>query len=424
MPRQRGILDVYVKKALLTHPFLLSSLVVMLLLAAPALAQNPNEPKYQFEIAAQPLSAALIEFNHVTGQQVAADSSAIKHIESNAVSGELTAREALKEMISGRPLEWVQVNGNNFALRSISSPMPPPRAASVQEEIIIFGTKQGVSLQNTIESVALFTERDMFDQALFEAQDIPALTANVTNTVGLFNIAIRGINSRGFGGSGAGRTSNVYIDGAPASINGLSGAFNLWDVEQVEILRGPQSTTQGRNALAGAMVIKTSDPEYEFNGKVMGIVGSEDTRQASAMLTGPLIDNQVAYRLALDYREQDFNGFNVPVGVSTDASDATTARGKLLIEPDAIQDLRVELNLQYTDYLNSGRGNSVIGPNAGTPEAIGFDPFDLDDYDFRAGEGKNEATRFITDVSYRFSDRWRTVLVATYDDTKRLINNN
>ncbi|MEM6554526.1 MAG: TonB-dependent receptor [Pseudomonadota bacterium] len=294
----------------------------------------------------------------------------------------------------------------------------------IETPIIVTGTKQNLGLQDTQASVSVVTEELIDEQAIFELSDILLRTANVTQTAGPFAFSIRGVNSGGVGGAGTGRTANIYIDGAPASLNGLSSAFNLWDIDQVEILRGPQSTTQGRNALAGAVIMQSADPEYQFGAKGRALVGTDNTYQASGVITGPIIEDQVAFRLAADYREQDFetlNGFtNEPEG----ASDATTLRAKLLVEPNAIPDLRVEVIAQYVDFFTSGDGSGVIRPDASSPEAVGFDPFDRVNFDFRAGVVENENFRLLTDVTYDFTDHWSGQLVATYDDTERFIDNN
>ncbi|MEM1111228.1 MAG: TonB-dependent receptor [Pseudomonadota bacterium] len=293
---------------------------------------------------------------------------------------------------------------------------------AVLEEVLVYGTKRGISIQETYDSVAVFTGAEFEEQALFKLEEVLLRSPNVTidTNAGLRGVSLRGIYSSGLNNSG-GRTINTYIDGAPLSAEGSGIVFNLWDVDQVEILLGPQATTQGRNALAGAIVAKTADPEYQFGGKVRALGASDDTWQGSAMITGPIVDDQLAYRLSYDYREEDYDGFNAVNLVDNQRNDSTQARAKLLFEPAAIAGLRAELIINYTDFFSSGNGTRVIAPDDDTPEAASFDPFDLVDYDARSGENEYENTRYILDTQYVLDDHWYLAFVGSYEDVEREI---
>src|SRR3546814_15009590 len=76
----------------------------------------------------------------------------------------------------------------------------------------------------------------------------------------------------------------MQVDGRPLGFNELIfGNASLWDVQQVEVFRGPQSTIQGRNSIAGAVVLKTNDPTYYTEGAAQFQGGELDERQGSAM---------------------------------------------------------------------------------------------------------------------------------------------
>ena len=80
---------------------------------------------------------------------------------------------------------------------------------------------------------------------------------------------------------------------------------STWDVETVEIFQGPQTTTRGPNAIAGAVVVQTKDPTYEYEAALRGLGGNYETYQGSGMVSGPLIDEQLAFRAVVDYRDAD-----------------------------------------------------------------------------------------------------------------------
>ncbi|MEM6914418.1 MAG: TonB-dependent receptor, partial [Pseudomonadota bacterium] len=287
-------------------------------------------------------------------------------------------------------------------------------------------TKQNKSIQQTYESVEVLTEDDLDKRAIYELQDVLIRTPNVnTANEGLFNFSIRGIGSGGVRGSvNVGRTSNVYLDGAPVTAEGSISAFNLWDVAQVEVLRGPQSTIQGRNALAGAIVVQTADPEYEFGARFRALVAEDNTYQGSAMVTGPIVEDQIAFRVAVDYREQDFNTLNAATDTRIGDNEAFTARGKLLFEPEAISDLRLELGVNYNDFFTSGTNQRFGVPPFGSPGSEDFDVFERVGFDPRDGRVNNENLRLYAELQYDLSPEFKLVTLATYDDTERAITNN
>ncbi|MEM0955476.1 MAG: TonB-dependent receptor [Pseudomonadota bacterium] len=409
---------------LLTSYFrIFTSLCLALLLSFSVYAE---EVSLATAIDAQPLGTALNTLSELTDVVILAPTELVEGHTSGAVPSGLSALEAARMMVSGAGLSVVESDSGALVVKAGRPTAPATSVMSPQlkvEEVVVYGTKQGVSIQETFASAEVLTMEALQERAMYELADVMLRTPNVSGDGSLFSTSIRGVSSQGVGGAGTGRTTNVYLDGAPASNNALPGIFNLWDVAQVEVLRGPQATTQGRNALAGAIVMQSADPEFEPSGRVRVLGGNQETYEASVMATGPLIDEQVAFRLAYDYREQDFGGFNVPVQQNDQFTESTTARAKLLIVPEALPDLRAEFNLSWTDLLNAGRARRVISPPGDDPARDDFDPFELENWDARGGIVDNESIRFITDLGYQLSDVWRVQFLATADQTERVIQN-
>lgn len=218
--------------------------------------------------------------------------------------------------------------------------------AGITESVIVRGERGSRALRDTAASVAVY------DDALLERRplrvgttellaQIPNVTSTGTNN---FAPAIRGADGTGpaqgadafFAGTRP--RLNIQIDGRPASYNEVVfGDVGLWDVEQVEMFRGAQSTLQGRNAVAGTLVVRTKDPSYEPEARLRVGIGSLGTRQLSGMLSGPLVSERVAARIAFDTStsESFVDGFAPFEGVQEPGDfDTLTVRGKLLVEPD------------------------------------------------------------------------------------------
>jgi len=217
-------------------------------------------------------------------------------------------------------------------------------APSPLEEVVVTGEKSGRSLQDTPASVAVITAKRIDDEKIVGLFDVLDRTANVSQTYGPSGFTIRGINSTGVSGGGSGALATVYVDGAPLPERHLNvSPIDMWDVAQVEVLRGPQSTLQGRNALAGAIVIRTQDPTFHWTGRARVQLTDADERIFSAAGGGAIIADQLAFRLSVEDRKSDGFIYNTTRQADEAPLDATTFRGKLLLTPDAIPGLRSRL---------------------------------------------------------------------------------
>lgn len=401
----------------------------LMLLAATAAYAQEREAKH-VDIEGGPLYESLLEVGRLFDTDIIAPESVVGDRAAPPLSGRFALETALTALLDDTGLSFRrspnggiiiaqrQANPRRSQPRPAEAIEPPAESPAVVETIVVTGTKRNLPLQDTYTSVAVVTAEDITRQVLIDVGDFILRTPNVSTFGGLNDTSIRGVNFTGFGRVNQAAAGSVYVDGSPNSFNGNQGAFNLWDVSQIEILRGPQSTTQGRNALAGAIIVATADPEYDFGASARVRIGQEQNRQYSAMVTGPIVPDQVAFRLAADFREVDFDVIDVTTGRDTRFQEAETIRGKLLVEPNAISELRIELNAQYvnTDF---GDFNLVAAPVAvGEPGFEDFDPFGNETFTFNRLEF-NEVNRFIGEVGYELSDNWSLLLLGTYEDVTR-----
>lgn len=287
--------------------------------------------------------------------------------------------------------------------------------------VIVTAGKISRSLLDTPTSVSVLTARDLERRAgLTTAKDLLEYTPNIS-LVGTGNQAptVRGVDGTGaakgadafFAGSRP--RLNVQVDGRPASYNEVTfGDSGLWDVAHVEILRGAQSTLQGRNAIAGTIITKTKDPTFEPEAAVRVAGGNFEQRRYSAMLSGPISEDSVAFRLAGDYMaKQTFvDGFEAYPGVADPGEfRALNLRGKLLFEPKSIEGLRTLITLNHSDYSNPQTEN-VDRPFSKHQSDFPFQPV-----------FEPKTTSLIADTSYVLDERLTLegVLSATDLGVKR-----
>ena len=219
-----------------------------------------------------------------------------------------------------------------------------PAASSADSgDIIVTGQKTNRTLQETPASVAVVTSESISNQNLISVYDILERTPNLAVDGNKTTFSIRGIDAFSVSGGGDGALASVYLDGAVMPRTALTaGPLDLYDIAQVEVFRGPQSTVQGRNALAGAVIIRTTDPSYEWTGRFRALMTDKDgQRRVGAAIGGPLVDGQLAFRLAGEIARADGLIHNVTTHRDADRRESETLRAKLLLTPDFLPALRV-----------------------------------------------------------------------------------
>ena len=233
-----------------------------------------------------------------------------------------------------------------------TTPEEQPPAPSTNT-IIVTGEKIDRTLQETVASVSVTTAEQIEEQNIQTLQEIYNRTANLSETYGSYGFTIRGMSNRGVSGGGNGALATVYIDGAPMPTTVLHAApTDTWDVSQVEIFRGPQSTLQGLNALAGAVHVRTRDPQFYWDGRAQVRATLEEDYQISAAAGGPILDDQLAFRVTADYRDERGVIYNPTLDAYEDDLSALNLRGKLRWRPDALPGF--EAKLGFTHYERDG----------------------------------------------------------------------
>lgn len=181
-----------------------------------------------------------------------------------------------------------------------------PTHAAVIEEVVVTAQKREQNVQEVGIAVSALTGRQMEQLGFTNAQQVTAMAPGVStvqpNGEANYSIAIRGVANSDF-------TTNVespiavYLD--EVYISQASGTgFMLFDMERVEILRGPQGTLYGRNATGGLAHFLTKKPTEEFEGYARVTAGSYDQIKLEGAIGGALTDNFMA-RLSVSTNDHD-----------------------------------------------------------------------------------------------------------------------
>lgn len=240
-----------------------------------------------------------------------------------------------------------------------------PAAEEAEDDgIIVTGLRRSESLQDVPAAVTAFDSQAITNAGIERPSDFIALTSNVTlvetQNAGNAFVIIRGITQN--------RNSEpsvaVIVDGVQ-QVNPAQFNQDLFDIEQIEVLKGPQGGLYGRNAIGGAIIINTKKPTGEFAGNITAGIDNGFGYFLRGGVSGPVAEN-VFFRVAGSY--YDTNGFipNTFLGEDADPLQDFSLRGNLLVEAsDQLTfDLRASVNQLRTQglYYNIVPDVNVIAP--------------------------------------------------------------
>ena len=206
---------------------------------------------------------------------------------------------------------------------------------SAVEEIIVHGELRANTLMSTPSSVSVISLTDWRAGTINHLEELLSRAPNVNFSSGASRgrfIQIRGIGERGQFSETLNPSVGLLLDGV--DLSGIGTAATLFDIEQVEIFRGPQGTVYGANALAGLINVTSNDPTETLFARVTLDAGEYDSRGVGAVLSGPLSE-ELGIRIAVrSYRDDGFMD-NAFLGQEDTAHhDELTFRGKLVWSPD------------------------------------------------------------------------------------------
>jgi iron complex outermembrane receptor protein len=226
------------------------------------------------------------------------------------------------------------------------------------ETVTVTAEKRTTLLQKTPVAVTALTASALEKNRIDTFQDLALRVPNLTYTQfspqeAYFSIRGTLINNNAAGWDDAVTT---FIDGVPTTGLGDQNP-DLFDLSEIEVLRGPQGTLFGRNVTGGAVVIHTAPPSFDPEGKVEISYGNYNAVQARGFISGPLTDT-VAAKLSVSVNHKDAFINNVTLGGKTDGDDEYDVRGQLLWE--AAPDLEVLLGADFMRDNGGGYPSRVL----------------------------------------------------------------
>ncbi len=271
------------------------------------------------------------------------------------------------------------------------------------DEVIVTAQKREQSLQDVPASVAVLSD-DILDNITSGGEDILALSARVPSLYAESSFGrtfprfyIRGLGNTDFDLNANQPVSLVY-DGVVLE-NPILKGFPVFDLDQVEVLRGPQGTLFGRNTPAGAVTFTSAKPTQETEGYVRGAYGRFNTVDLEGAVSGALIPGKVAARLSGIYQRSDDRVDNANPQAREEAfEEFDDYAARLLVEVTPTANSRYLINVHGRRLRGGSRTFFANAIQPGTNELVtNFDRFTGASDSFQVSEVDNVGVSLTAD---------------------------
>ncbi|MEA3299404.1 MAG: TonB-dependent receptor [Pseudomonadota bacterium] len=241
--------------------------------------------------------------------------------------------------------------GVAVATQSIAQEAAPASLRTI-EEIVVTATRREENAQIVPVSVNVFSSEMLADRSVHNLGDLTRIAPGIRfvhqGGGGNMNVVLRGLSRIPIGT--APNAVITYFAEIPLDFAGSN--ITTYDLASVQVLKGPQGTLFGRNAIGGAVVITPQAPTYDFGGYIKGSAGNYDHNDVEGAINIPLVDNIAALRLAGKVSRRDGYTRNMGSGRDMDDVHKDMFRVSLLLEPT--ENLRNTTVVDYSDSDEAG----------------------------------------------------------------------
>ncbi len=385
----------------------LAATTCIVALATPAAAQTQN-----YNIPSGSLKKALDAYVRASGRQIVYREDQIRQARSPGARGELSAEAALVALLAGSGFR-AQRDGDLVAIVQSSSADGAAAEPASDEQgpttstIIVTARKREERAIDVPIALTVFGNEDLQDRGALDLADFIETAPGVNLTTdGVFQqLAIRGVAT-----SLGGNANGYYLNNVP--FTGVSVPWNpnveAFDLERVEVLRGPQGTLFGEGSMGGTIRIITNSPQLDKFGvdadaRVSTTRGGDDSYAVRGMVNIPIVKDMLAIRAVAI--QENLGGWIDTLDGEENINDVnvTTFRGQLLFEPT--ERLSIEAGVWINDQVAEA-GNTTLDsgfvPTDDQDSRVGYDQYSasiaysFDNAEVRYSFGNNELENAIS----------------------------
>lgn len=281
-----------------------------------------------------------------------------------------------------------------------------PAAEDGSEEIVVTSQKREQKLQDVPLAVSAFSSKALTDQAVDSLVNLSAKAPNVILAPVGYSPFASAFYIRGLGFSDV---ESSFEPSVGTEINGVyltrnSGALmDFYDIESVEVLRGPQGTLYGRNTIGGLIALRTKRPDGTFSGGVQGTIGDHGRREIRAAVNFP-ISETFAGRISV--LSKNYDGYNYNATLNRKEGNQETLAGRMTLRWTPTDSFDATLIVD----ANKDRGSGASMRNAGLPGNVfaGLSPNVLT-------PGDKPYVTYGNEPIFSSVDTWGATLEVNYD---------
>lgn len=244
------------------------------------------------------------------------------------------------------------------ALAQVADSAPAASAADdVSSDIIVTANRREERLQDVPVSVSVMGGEQLQNMRVTDIRSLdnlaPGLRIATADAAANPKIFIRGAGLSDFNPSSSSGVG-IYVDGVYVG-SPLAQLAGFYDIDRIEVLRGPQGTLFGRNTTGGAINVITKRPKFDFGGEASVDYGERNSLTVDGAVTGPLVADKLAFRVSGQYVRDDGTTENRITGNTLNYQNRYAARGQLLFTPNS----DVEFLAQASIFQNRGSAVAV-----------------------------------------------------------------
>jgi iron complex outermembrane receptor protein len=277
----------------------------------------------------------------------------------------MQARKHSNAQLNPIPLALIALLGST-SVWAQTAPASNAESAYVLETVIVKSQRRDEKLQDVPVVVKAFTAKQIEDSGIKSTQDFVNMTPNVSfdqsYTYSNSYLVIRGVSQLNNGDSPVA----VVVDGVPQN-DQKQMKMNLFDIQSIEVLKGPQGALYGRNAIGGALVIESKKPKNQLEGFVKADFSSGNTREMGAGVSGALVPDKVMFRLVGQTKSSDGIIKNVFLNKGADNIDHdNSVRARITVA--ASDSVNLDFRASSQDYRGGATSDSIL--RDGNPNKI------------------------------------------------------